>query len=378
MKIGLRLLLSLVGLLVVSGGVFAATEGVPAATPSSSATAAPSSAAPAKATDTATSSAAKPSEAATSSGAKPSETATPSAARPTTPPSYDEAMKDPQRKVGFIRKVIVGPDGAERIYAVWIPLTYTADKKWPVILFLHGLGESGSDGQKPLTQGLPKEITKRQGKFDFIVVIPQVAGSFALVRGAEGTGMHAAGGWGGPDGAIAAGALAKTLHEYSCDADRVYLTGLSMGGYGTYTLAMKHPKTFAAIVPICGGGDPITAEDLGRHPIWIWHGEADPTVPVQRSRDMVTALVKAKAHELRYTELPGVGHNSWDAAYASDDLYTWLLAHKLSDQEGAKPVKPVIDAPNWAAGAKLLEPKATETKATDTKATDSKAAEPRA
>jgi dienelactone hydrolase len=177
--------------------------------------------------------------------------------------------------------------------------------------------------------------------------------------------------------------MAKTFHEYSCDTDRVYLTGLSMGGYGAYTLAMKHPKTFAAVVPICGGGEPITAEDLGRHPIWIWHGEADPTVPVQRSRDMVAALVKAKAHEIRYSELPGVGHNSWDNAYASDDLYTWLLAHKLSDQETAKLVKPVINAPNWAGAAKLLEPKATETKAgdtksTETKATETKAAEPRA
>jgi len=345
--------LGLVCLLAASCAAATAAENAPAAT------------APGAATATA-SPAVTPSPTAPGNSADPSKAAA---------PTFDEVMKDPQRKVGFLRKRIAVDSGAERIYQVWVPLGYTAspgrspaspvqstaEKKWPVILFLHGLGESGRDGDKPLTQGLPKEIAKRQGKFDFIVVIPQVAGNFGLVRSADGGRLVAAGGWGGPDGDIAMEALARTLREYSCDADRVYLTGLSMGGYGTYTITLRHPKPFAAIVPICGGGDPATGDAIGRLPIWIWHGDADRTVPVANSREIVTGLVKAKAIEMRYTELPGVGHNSWDNAYASDELYKWLLAHKRSDLETATPVKPIISAPGWDKAPKTTEPEASKT-----------------
>jgi predicted peptidase len=265
---------------------------------------------------------------------------------------FEGVMKDPNRKVGFIRKTITLANSTERCYQIWVPLDYTPDKKWPVILFLHGAGERGTDGEKVLTQGLPKEITKRQGQFEFIVVIPQCAGEFGPPRSpaakqpatnAKDTAKKSSaqdaaknglekprprGGWVGPDEEIAMQALRATLRDYSTDPERIYLTGLSMGGFGTFIFAMKYPTQWAAAVPICGGGDTTQVSLIADIPIWVWHGDADKTVPVDASRKMVAALKEAGAKEVKYTELPGVGHNSWDAAYASDDLWKWLLEHR--------------------------------------------------
>lgn len=271
-------------------------------------------------------------------------------AAPAATPSLADVMKDPSRKVGFIRKTIKLEDGTERIYQVWVPLNYTADKKWPVILFLHGAGESGTDGEKVLIQGLPKEITKRGGKFEFISVMPQCA-SFGIDRSEPpappGERPKRRGGWRDQQAAMAMGALDATLKEYACDPDRVYLTGLSMGGFGSFDLAMSAKGRFAAVVPICGGGAVGRAAEIKDIPMWIWHGDADKTVPIDNSRKMAEALVAAKAVELRYTEVPGVGHNSWDNTYADDAVYAWLLQHKISDLGKAKPVAPVISAPAW-------------------------------
>ena len=269
-------------------------------------------------------------------------------AKPPSGPSLEDIMKDPNRKVGFIRKTYTLADGTQRIYQVWVPLDYTPDRKWPVILFLHGAGERGTDGEKVLIQGLPKEIKKRGGAFEFIVVIPQcasapgrakepapaTAGQADRAASAPATPAPAEapkprrGAWGG-DGEVAMGALRATLREYSCDADRVYLTGLSMGGFGSFSLAAEFPKMWAAVVPICGGGQPDTAAAMSHLPFWVWHGAEDKTMPPDMSRKMVEALKAAGAKEVKYTEVPGVGHNSWDNAYASDELWTWLLAHRL-------------------------------------------------
>ncbi|MCX5676661.1 MAG: prolyl oligopeptidase family serine peptidase [Planctomycetota bacterium] len=260
-------------------------------------------------------------------------------------PTLEEVMKDPNRKVGFIRKTLKLDDGTERIYQVWVPLDYAAGKKWPVILFLHGKGESGTDGEKVLIQGLPKEIKKRDGKFEFIVVIPQSASGAAMTvpskdapkTAEKGPASPAApprprGGWVGADEEFAIKALQATQREYTTDPDRVYLTGLSMGGFGTWSFAWKYPNAYAAIVPICGGGDPSKAATFAHIPTWVWHGDADKTVPPDLSRKMVEALKAAGAKEVKYSELPGVGHNSWDQAYASDELWTWLLAHRRADK----------------------------------------------
>jgi len=134
-----------------------------------------------------------------------------------------------------------------------------------------------------------------------------------------------------PEGQLTA-ALSATLKvvdtvrkEFPIDDKRIYITGLSMGGYGTWDLIARHPKIFAAAIPVCGGADESTAPTIKDLPIWCFHGAADPTVPPQRSQNMIAAL-KAAGGQPKYTEYPGVGHNSWDKAYAEPDLPTWLFA----------------------------------------------------
>ncbi len=118
-----------------------------------------------------------------------------------------------------------------------------------------------------------------------------------------------------------------TLRKYPIDPDRVYVTGLSMGGYGTWDAIARRPELFAGAIAICGAGDPARAKEIAHIPVWAWHGEKDGAVPVQGSRDMVAALKKAGAMP-RYNELPGVGHNSWSPAYADRDFWPWLLKQK--------------------------------------------------
>lgn len=220
---------------------------------------------------------------------------------------------------GFVDKVFKNDDGHESPYVVFVPHAYDGAKEVPVILFLHGAGETKGGEKMPVEQGIANHIKgKREKTFPAIVVIPQ----------AETRGWQAD----GPNGKRAMAMLDAVMKEYKCDPSRVYLTGLSMGGYGTWHHAFTYPDKWAAIVPICGGGDPRGADRIKHIPCWVWHGDQDRAVPVQRSREMAEALKKAGGSP-RYTELEHVGHNSWDPAYAADDLYAWLFAQTKSKSE---------------------------------------------
>jgi predicted peptidase len=224
------------------------------------------------------------------------------------------AAADDKPKTGFVTRTYKNPDGHESPYVVFVPHAYDGSRPVPVVLFLHGAGETKGGKMMPVEQGIGNHIKGRREKtFPAIVVIPQ----------AETRGWQAD----GPNGKRAIAMLDEVMKEYKTDPARVYLTGLSMGGYGTWHAAFTYPDRWAAIVPICGGGDPKGAEKIKDIPCWVWHGDQDKAVPVQRSRDMVEAL-KAAGGKPRYTELAWVGHLSWDAAYASDDLYAWLFAQK--------------------------------------------------
>ena len=214
---------------------------------------------------------------------------------------------------GFVHRVYKDADGTESKYVVFVPHDYSAGKEYPVILFLHGAGETLGGKKRPDEVGIGPAIKKREKTFPFIVVIPQ---SHKRTWRAD-----------SPDAMRALAILDLVSKTYQTDAKRVYLTGLSMGGYGTWSLAAAHPERWAAIVPICGGGNPKDAEKIKDLPCWCFHGDADKPVPVKRSRDMLRALWAAGGHP-NYTEYPGVGHNSWDAAYATRELYPWLLKHK--------------------------------------------------
>jgi predicted peptidase len=195
-------------------------------------------------------------------------------------------------------------------YLLSLPTDYDKTKKaWPLVLFLHGAGESGNDLAKVKTHGPPK-LVETNGPFPFILVSPQCPGR----------------GW-NPD--VLNGLLDSVLKDYRVDKDRVYLTGLSMGGFGTWSLAAAHPERFAAIAPICGGGTPSDAPKLARLPIWVFHGAKDPTVPVKRSEEMVEAL-KAAGGSPKFTVYPEAGHDSWTATYNNPEFYDWLLAQTRS------------------------------------------------
>ena len=227
------------------------------------------------------------------------------------------ASAEDKPKTGFVDKKHKNADGTESPYVVFVPKDYDGTKEYPVILFLHGAGETKNpnakkDGKQPVEVGIGPAIKKRPD-FAFITVIPR-AESF---------------GW-GADTANAKRALAMldTVNkEYKTDAKRQYLTGLSMGGMGTWSIAMAHPDRFAAIAPVCGRGDTKTAEKIKNLPCWCFHGDADTSVKVEGSRDMIDAIKKAGGTP-KYTEYPGVGHNSWDKAYGTDELYKWLLDQK--------------------------------------------------
>jgi predicted peptidase len=195
-------------------------------------------------------------------------------------------------------------------YLLFLPQGYESSaKRWPLMLFLHGAGESGADLAKVKIHGPPK-IVESKPDFPFILVSPQSPRM----------------GW---NVETLNALLDDLLQQYRVDPDRVYLTGLSMGGYGTWSLAAAHPERFAAIVPICGAGNPADAPKLASLPVWVFHGAKDPTVPLQRSKEMVEAI-KAAGGNPKFTIYPEAGHDSWTETYDNPELYQWLLEQKKS------------------------------------------------
>lgn len=207
-------------------------------------------------------------------------------------------------------------------YQLYLPPDYgkDVDKKWPLIVFLHGSGESANvkngDVNAVKVHGPPKLLAAGTdlGVKDFIVVSPQCPSNRV--------------GW---QTYMLNPFLDQIMKDYKVDADRVYLTGLSMGGYGTWAWAMQNPQRFAAIAPMSGGGDSNPRHvnrALKNMPIWNFHGEADPTVPISESEAMVDAVKKAGNTEVKFTRYPNVGHDCWGQAYGTAELYTWFLDHK--------------------------------------------------
>jgi predicted peptidase len=217
-------------------------------------------------------------------------------------------------KTGFLDRTFTDADGKEAKYVLFVPADYKGDKSYPLILFLHGAGETGADGQKQVQVGLGPVVKKEEKTFPAFVLFPQ---SQERTWKAD-----------SKDAQRALDILAAVQKEYKIDDKRLYLTGLSMGGFGTWSLAEKYPDRWAAIVPICGGGDPAAAKAIKDIPCWCFHGDADKAVNVERSRDMVKALKEAGGNP-KYDEYPGVGHNSWDKAYGTKELFDWLwMQHK--------------------------------------------------
>lgn len=195
-------------------------------------------------------------------------------------------------------------------FLLHIPSHYDAKsgERWPLILFLHGAGERGEDLERVKVHGVPKIVEERED-FPFIVVSPQCP---------ENT-------WWSPEDLVAL--LEEMVARYPVDEERLYLTGLSMGGYGTWSLALQQPGRFAAIAPICGGGNPHLVARIKHVPAWVFHGARDSVVPLQKSEEMVEAL-RACGGKVRFTIYPEADHDSWTETYDNPELYEWFLSHR--------------------------------------------------
>ncbi len=216
-------------------------------------------------------------------------------------------------------------DGREVKAVVYVPRSYDPGRAWPLIVFLHGSGESGTDGSRQLAQGLPREIVWNPDAWPFIVVMPQKPSQDTE--------------WEQYDAEVMT-LLAQVRREYAVDPARIALTGLSQGGHGAWVLAARHPETWAAVIAVCGYGPARwkgpgtfdgTAAELAAKvkdlPVWAFHGEADDTVPVGETRAMISALTVAGGAP-RATIYPGVGHGCWERAYGEPELPRWLLAQR--------------------------------------------------
>ena len=229
------------------------------------------------------------------------------------------------------REVVV--DGSTHRYQVFVPSRTAGGRHPPVILFLHGSGERGSDGEKPSAVGIGAYIRAHQDSFPAIVGFPQAPDDTEWRQNID----------------LAMATLEAATREFGGDRHRTYLTGLSMGGYGVWDVALHAPDRFAALAPVCGGvlppraarpslyvaavageADPYAAiaQRLRKLPAWIFHGAKDDVVPPAESRKLHAAL-QAAGTPVRYTEFPDANHNSWDPAYSqTPEFWEWLFAQR--------------------------------------------------
>ncbi|MBL7215486.1 MAG: prolyl oligopeptidase family serine peptidase [Phycisphaerae bacterium] len=198
----------------------------------------------------------------------------------------------------------------EMDYLLYLPKDYDRqEKEWPLIIFLHGAGERGNDLNKVKAHG-PAKLVEQGRDFPFIIASPQCPTDKWWPNRVE----HVM------------TLIDEITASYNVDENRIYLTGLSMGGFGIWTIASMHPERFAAIAPICGGGQPYLARNLKNLPVWAFHGAQDPVVPLQRSQEMVDAVNQIGGNA-RLTVYPEANHDSWTQTYNNDELYEWFLSH---------------------------------------------------
>ncbi|MFK7778943.1 MAG: alpha/beta hydrolase-fold protein [Gimesia sp.] len=238
-------------------------------------------------------------------------------------------------KTGFVNAVYKDATG-EHKYVVFLPKNYTPEKKYPVILFLHGAGERGNDGLKQTLVGLGPIVKQQANDFPFVVVFPQAENMKELLRG----------GWLAEtsDSKRALKILDTVIKDYSINANQQILTGWSMGGYGAWSLAAAFPKRWAAVVPVSGGAKPELAAKLKPVPIWAFHGAKDRAVLPVESKQVIEAIKQAGGNP-RYTEFPNVGHDVWKVAY-SNPLFDWMQnPSNIIDSTAPLLVKPDQKAP---------------------------------
>ncbi len=231
----------------------------------------------------------------------------------------------------FEPREYIGTSKVPLKYRLLKPMNYQPGKTYPLLLFLHGAGERGIDNLVTLKHGA-KEFAndRRREQYPCYVVMPQCPNEqkWSDVDWSKESSEQ-------PENASQCMQSSKELvdemvESAGVDKNRIYITGLSMGGYGTWDAIARYEDYFAAAAPICGGGDPKMIRKFSKLPIWCFHGESDPVVKVKRSREMISAL-KDVGSNAQYTEYPGVQHDSWTATYSNPDFYRWLFAQRKSE-----------------------------------------------
>jgi predicted peptidase len=208
-----------------------------------------------------------------------------------------------------VERRIITVRGRERAFLVYVPPGYTTSRRWPVILFLHGAGERGDDGLAAACLGIGPALSAFPERYPAIVILPQCPPRRQ---------------W-SDEATYAIAALDLVLDTMAADEQRVSITGISMGGHGALHIAAGAIGRFRAVAAVCGWGAAYTAERLRNTSVWLFHGTADRIVPVEHSRALMAAFERVGAPHVRYTEYSGVGHVSWDLAYAEPDLPRWFI-----------------------------------------------------
>lgn len=220
-------------------------------------------------------------------------------------------------QTGFLSRSYQDDEGVEQRYTVFVPAQYDADESWPAIFFMHGAGERGTDNHLQLEVGLGPVVKRQADTFPAIVFFPQARFDWSQDR---------------PDLPRALSEFAQVEQAFSIDPTRVYVTGISMGGHGTWDAVQLCPDRFAAAVPVCGFFD-NRIEPFLELPSWFFHGAQDSVVPVRHSRTAVEAIRNAGG-DVQYTEFPDVEHDSWIPTYDTPELYPWLFAQRRTPSTG--------------------------------------------
>jgi predicted peptidase len=211
---------------------------------------------------------------------------------------------------GFLTRTVT-VDGAPHQFAVFLPYSYSTEMLWPTIVFLHGIGETGSDAKKNLSVGLAPIIAEYPSTFPFVVIFPQSPGD-----------------WTGADRErLVLACLDDCQHEFAIDPQRIILTGLSTGGYGTWHIGAQHPNRFAALVPLCAYASFEDVPKLTHIPIWAFHNSGDPFVWSSGSKQMVQRI-NAASGQAKYTQYGAIGHDCWSQAYRDKTLWDWMLQQR--------------------------------------------------
>lgn len=243
-------------------------------------------------------------------------------------------------------------NGCTLPYRLYIPKNYDCGEMYPLLIFLHGAGERGSDNARHLSAVQTMFDDPASPIYDAIVLAPQCPADHSWVYTPWGNGNYSTEtvpeSW---ELGLLLALMDRISASYNIDEDRVYVTGLSMGGFGTWDLLMRHGSRFAAGMPICGGGDPTYAKKLTRIPIRTFHGSDDDAVPVKATRIMYASIVKEGGDKISYTEFDGCGHNVWDKVYGDAENLRWLFSQSREERRKAAEKRAKLKKAAAAAGS---------------------------